>query len=284
MDIGAMAIQIFSVAVFVMMVAIGLRTNPADSLHLMRRWDKGIRAFAAIYVFVPAVTLLLVGILDMPAAVEATLIALSVSPMLPTLPADLAKLGAEHRYSVSLEVIGALAALIAAPFVFWMVSRIIHIPLHIKTSDLLLALGKGLFLPIALGILLNLLFPTAVARLIEPIVKLVSLALLVCSLIILWNARGLIAAELDWRILFSVLVFVLTGLAAGHLLGGGDAGDGAALALTAASRHIGFAIAIATAVAPQSVPTVIGAALIYFVARGVIVLPYQVAMQKLSKT
>jgi bile acid:Na+ symporter, BASS family len=107
----------------------------------------------------------------------------------------------------------------------------------------------------------------------------VSLVLLVCILIILWNTRHLIAAELDWRILLSILIFVVTGLAAGHILGGPERGNRVALALTAASRHVGFAIAIGAAVVPHSVAVVAGTVLVYFVARGFIVLPYQKRMR-----
>jgi hypothetical protein len=39
MDISAIATQVFSGAVFVMMFTIGLRTRPAESLYLMQRWD-----------------------------------------------------------------------------------------------------------------------------------------------------------------------------------------------------------------------------------------------------
>lgn len=246
----------------------------------MRRWDKGVKAFFAIYVIVPAVVILLVSLLDMPPAVEAALIALSVSPMLPTLPNDLAKMGCENRYSISLEVVGALMALIAAPVVFWIVSLIIQTHLDIKIAALLISLAKGIFLPLGLGILFNLLLPKAAVLIAEPVIKVISLVLLLCVLIILWNTRHIIAAELDWRILLSILVFVFAGLAAGHFLGGPEQGDRAALALTAASRHIGFALAIGVAVAPRAVAAVAATVLIYFIARGLIVLPYQKQMKK----
>jgi hypothetical protein len=58
-----------------------------------------------------------------------------------------------------------------------------------------------------------------------------------------------------------------------HALGGPDKRDRVALALTAV-RHVGFAIAVGAAVAPNSVAAISGVVLIYPLARGVLIFPY----------
>jgi BASS family bile acid:Na+ symporter len=84
----------------------------------------------------------------------------------------------------------------------------------------------------------------------------------------------LVLAQLSPAILIVTALIILTGLGAGHALGGPDRATRGALALTAASRHIGFAIAAATAVAPQSTPAIVGTAILYFLLRRVLVIPY----------
>jgi bile acid:Na+ symporter, BASS family len=274
MNITALANQAFGIAVFATLVAIGLRTRPDHALHLMTHWHKGARAFAALYLIVPAAMMLLCLALAMPPAVEAALIALSVSPMLPTLPNDLQKVGAEHRYGVSLEVVGALMALVAAPVAFWIVSQVERVAIHIPTDRLVLSLAQGVLLPIVVGVAVRLLAPGLANRIAEPLTKLAGLVLLVCVLVILWAYRALIWGQLDWPIVLSIAAFVAVGLLAGELLGGPAPTERSALALTAASRHIGFALAIGAAVVPQSIAAFGGTILIYFVLRGLLVLPY----------
>jgi hypothetical protein len=80
--------------------------------------------YCEVFVAVPAVVMILCYFLPMPPAVEIALIALSVSPMLPTLPNDLAKVGADNRYAIGLQVVSAFMTLIAAPIAFWIVGRI----------------------------------------------------------------------------------------------------------------------------------------------------------------
>ncbi len=248
MDIAGIAMLLLAASVLVMMFTIGLRTRPVDSLHVMREWHQGLRAFLALFVAVPAVAVLLATQLPLPPPVAVALIALSVSPMLPTLPNDLVKLGAEHRYAISLQIVGAVAALAATPVVFWIVAQIVHVQIHVAILPLLAKLARGVFLPLGLGIAVNLAFPTPAARIAGPLVRLASPLLLAAALVILWDRRALIGAELDALVLLAIAVLVGAGLAAGHLLGGPTRSGRAALALTAASRHAGFAIAVGIAI------------------------------------
>jgi bile acid:Na+ symporter, BASS family len=274
MDIGAIASQVFGIAAFLILVAIGLRTQLAHSLYLARHWRKGLGAFAALYVIVPAAVMLLCYFMPMPPAVEAALIALSVSPMLPTLPNDLAKLGAPHAYSISLEVLGAVLALVAAPIAFAVVSQVEGIALKIPLAPLVLSLAMGLVLPLGIGIVVNIAAPAWAARIADPLTKVAGLVILVCVLLILWKNWSLMAAQMSGLLLLALVLFVAVALLAGHLLGAPDEAERSALALTAASRHVGFALALGAAVAPKALAVVGGTILIYFVLRGFLVMPY----------
>lgn len=280
MPLNAIATHAFEIAIFALLVSIGLRTRPADALHIVRHWPKGLRALAALFVVPPAAMLVLCLVLSLPPAVEVALIALSVSPMLPVLPNDLAKLGADHRYCISLEIVGAATALVAAPIVFWIVSQVMHIDIDIGVERLLASLAQGVLFPLALGTLFAVIFPALAERVTTPVVAIASLVLMIAAMIILWHARDLILAQLNVPIVASILLLILVGLSVGHLLGGPDPGERAALALTAASRHPGFAIAVGVAVAPKAGPTVIGVVLVYFLARGLTVLPYMRAAKR----
>jgi bile acid:Na+ symporter, BASS family len=68
-------------------------------------------------------------------------------------------------------------------------------------------------------------------------------------------------------------VFVLIGLAAGHLLGGPDPDDRTVLALSTATRHPGVAIAIANANFPGG-KLAVAAVLLYVLVSAVVSIPY----------
>jgi BASS family bile acid:Na+ symporter len=274
MTLLALAHQAFVGAVFALMVGIGLRTRPADALHLMRHWAKGARAFAALFLIVPAAVILVALILPIPPAVEVALIAIAVSPMLPMLPNDLAKMGADHAYCVSLEVVGVVMALAAVPVVFWVVAHIAGVEINIATLPLLTSLALGVLLPLAIGGAVALIVPAYSLRLAKTITTVATAVLIVSVLGILWGRRELLMAQLGGWTLLAIVLLVGVGLAVGHALGGPRRQDRIALAMTAASRHVGFALAVGASVAPNSVPTVAGVILVYFVVRGLLVLPY----------
>ena len=268
------SLLVLKAALFVMMVTIGLRTSPSDSLHLIRQWRLGTRAMLALFGLVPGIAIVLCYFAPIPPAVKLTLIALSVSPMLPTLPNDLGKLGVPHSYAISLEVLGGLVAMLVAPAVFLGVSTIMKIEVDLNEAALLMALTKSVFLPLGLGMALRFALPKLAERMAGPIIKLVSALLLGAAAVILALHYTLVAAQLSPAILIVIAVIVLAGLAVGHVLGGQDRATRGALALTAASRHIGFAIAAATAISPQHTPTIVGTAIVYFLVRRLLVIPY----------
>lgn len=268
------AALVLKAALFVMMVTIGLRTSPSGSLLLIRQWRLGTRAMLALFGLVPAVAIALCYFAPIPPAAKLTLIAISASPMLPTLPNDLNKLGVPYSYAISLEVLGALVAMLALPIAFVVVSSIANVDIDVNEATLLAALTKTVFLPLCLGMVLRSALPDLSKTVTETTIKVVSALLLGSAVLILALHHKVIAAQLTPAILLVIATIVLTGLAVGHVLGGQDRATRGALALTAASRHIGFAIAAATAIAPQDTPAIVGTAIVYFLMRRVLVIPY----------
>lgn len=274
MDIVSAATQVFTFALLVMLLTIGLRTEPRDIVVLARRPSQAVRALVAMFVVVPAAIILCLLLLDMPRPINAAFVALAVSPMLPALPTKTAPFGADHGYVMSLAVVAALSSVVAAPIVFSVVSRIAEVDIDLATGPLLLNLAKGLLLPLAVGALVNLAAPAAAPRLADVLSRIAFPVLVVTLLVVLWDRRELVIAQVDARVLLGIVAFVAIGLAAGHVLGGPGPGNRTALALTAASRHVGFALAIVKSILPEGLAAASGAILLYFLLRGFLVLPY----------
>jgi BASS family bile acid:Na+ symporter len=73
--------------------------------------------------------------------------------------------------------------------------------------------------------------------------------------------------------LLAIVLFLVLGLLAGHLLGGPTPGDRSVLALATASRHPGVALVIAQLAFPTE-KAVLAALLLYLVAGMIVTLPY----------
>jgi bile acid:Na+ symporter, BASS family len=81
----------------------------------------------------------------------------------------------------------------------------------------------------------------------DRILRIAGLALVACGLALLaahWDAF----ARLPWQGIAALIVLMLIALAIGHLLGGPDPDNRTTLAITCATRHIGLAVLVATAV------------------------------------
>jgi predicted Na+-dependent transporter len=105
----------------------------------------------------------------------------------------------------------------------------------------------SVLLPLAAGMVFRAVLPTLADRIEVPVsivggilLRLAALALLVTNLPAIWALIG------DGTII-AVAIFVVAGLAAGHLLGGPDADGRTVLALATASRHPAIALAIDSA-------------------------------------
>jgi bile acid:Na+ symporter, BASS family len=73
----------------------------------------------------------------------------------------------------------------------------------------------------------------------------------------------------------ALAVFVVVGLAVGHLLGGPDPEDRTVLALSTSSRHPGVAAAIAHANFPEQ-KLALAAVMLYILVSGVVSIPYMI--------
>jgi bile acid:Na+ symporter, BASS family len=108
-----------------------------------------------------------------------------------------------------------------------------------------------------------------------PVLAKVATAILVLTalplLVVAWRPMmGLIGNGT----LLSIVAFILAGLTVGHLLGGPNPANRTMLGLATASRHPGLAIAIAAASFPGQHRLIAAAIVLYLLAKGVVLIPY----------
>jgi BASS family bile acid:Na+ symporter len=263
------------VGVVLLTVAIGLRARPGDSLLLLRRPDRGLRAFATMFVLQPAFVLLLVWALDLRKGVGAALLAFSIAPVLPPWAKKGYALGAASDYVIGLEVLSAVASIAVVPLWIWIVNVVFGVRTARDPWSVEIMLLVTIGLPLAAGMGLARVKPMAAPRL-AFLADRAGLVVLLVGGVVLLVARGRTIVDVTGRGTIVVAVLVIAfGLLAGHVLGGPGLGNRGALASANVSRHPGLALLLASAAMPDHVAAVTGAVLLYFIASWIVPIPYE---------
>ena len=259
-----MLLLILKTSITILILAIGMIASKNEIIYLWRRPVLLLKSIIAMYVVMPAVTVLMVRMLDLPPRTEVALIVLAICAGTPLLPKKLIKLGGDPDYIFSLIVITSLLAIIT-------LAEIIHFDTtKISPSHVARVLLKPFLLPLGLGMLFRLASPALAERIGNPLLKIGSAAMVLTALTAMVTRFRLIF-EVDLLSLLAFAAFTLTAIVVGHLLGGPDPANRSSLAVSCASRHIGLALLIAAhARGPHTLPLVVA----YLLASTVVSIPY----------
>ncbi len=230
-------------SIFLVVLALGLKTSLPDATSLFRRPRQLRRSLLAMYMVMPLAAAVIVSVLGLHPAVKIALVGLSVSPVPPGLPRKQLQAGGKESYTLGLLVAISLLAIVLVPvavelFEIRFKTLIYMAPAPVSYLVLTTVLG-----PLALGIALQNALPGAAERLAKPVALIGSGLLLVGVLPILVLALPGIVSLIGDGTIVVISGFTLLGLAAGHWSGGPDPRDRTVLALSSASRHPGIAIA-----------------------------------------
>lgn len=258
-----------------LVVAVGMRARPRDSLLLLRRPDLGVPAMATMFVLQPACVLLVVWGLDLRAGVGAALLAFSVAPVLPPWGKKGYALGAATDYVIGLELLSAVVTFIAVPVWIWIAKGVFGVLAVRDPWSVEIILLATIGLPIALGMGIARYRPASAERTAFLVDR-------VGGIILLTGMVALVAHR--WRAMFDVigggtlaviLLVIAIGLLAGHVMGGPDPRRRGALASANVSRHPAVALLLATGALPDYQSAVLGTVILYLLAVMIVPIPYE---------
>jgi len=274
LQVLSLCIQI-SLALIVFCVA--LRAAPNDITSLLRRPSLLVRSLLAMNVVTPTIVVGLVFLFDFRHDVAIALIALSLSPIPPIVPVRQIKASNEASYVVGLLVIVGLVSIAFVPAAVVALGWLFGHELSVPVGTIASIIGTSVLLPIVAGMCVRAIVPSIAER-IAARLSFASMVLLLACLVPLvisvWPAMLSLVGNFT---LLGIAAFVLSGLAAGHLLGGPDPGNRTVLALSAATRHPSVAFAIIKANAQAGVTdthSVFAALILYLLFGALISLPY----------
>ena len=259
--------------------AIGLKASVHDATYMFRRPGKLAKALLAMNILMPLFAVAFVLTFNLPHAVEVALVALAVSPVPPILPRKLRKAGATESDTIGLLVAVGILAIVFVPAAMEILERVFHVPLRMTFASVAALIFVTIILPLALGIAVHTLAPVAADRLVNPIAKIASIALLLSAVVILFSGAPAIWELTGNGTLVAIAAFVVVGLLIGHFVGGPKPENRTGLALATASRHPGIAIALAVANFPEE-KLAISAVLLYLLVNILVSIPYHILTKR----
>jgi len=269
-------IPLLDASIMMLLTALGLRTRPADALLLFRKPLLGVRALLAMFVFVPACTLLMTWSLPLEPAIRASLLAMSVAPLCPIPLRAALKTDTDSDYLLGLQVFSAVASIAAVPAMLALSELIFEFETRYPIVDIAFFIMKQIGLPLVAGMVL--------ARLLGGKRECVALWLERAGLIAMIISMAIIVYFLVPKVwymtingrLLSVLALIGFVVLGGHLFGGADRGARDNLVMGSLQRHPAISLLIATTVLPAEEATMIAIIIMFVLAGNVAFIPYMI--------
>ena len=279
MSLQTLILFVLKASILLNVFAIGLKAGMHDATYMFRRPGKLAKALLAMNILMPLFAVAFVLAFHLKHAVEVALVALAVSPVPPILPRKLRKAGATESDTIGLLVAVGILAIVFVPAAMEILERVFHVPLRMTFASVAALVFITIILPLALGIAVHTLAPVAADRLVNPIAKIASIALLLSAVVILFSGAPAIWELTGNGTLVAIAAFVLVGLLIGHFVGGPKPENRTGLALATASRHPGIAIALAVANFPEE-KLAISAVLLYLLVNILVSIPYHILTKR----
>jgi len=245
MRVDAIINLVAAVALFFMMVAVGLGLNIWDLLKVARDWKLALRAGIANYLLVPAAAVGLLFLFQPKPMVAAGFLIAVVCPGAPFAPVLAAIAKGTAATAVGVMAILAGSSAIIAPLLLRFLLPLVagRGDLTIKPMKIITTLIMSQFLPLGLGLALHHAKPQLAKRLQVPLNRFSTLLNLdLITLILVAQFKLLQQIRLSGYLGMSMMVAAT--LLAGWLLGGPESNQRKTMAITTSARNVGVALVI----------------------------------------
>ena len=261
------------ISIIITVLGLGLSTARGDATSVFRDPPQLVRSLLAMQVIVPLAAILIARTFDLDPPVKIALVALSVSPVPPIWPKRTVHAGGEQAYTIGLLFASAVLSILIIPSAVELMKNVFSIPLRTSPA----AVGNLAFLtvlaPLFVGIEIRRLWTGFAHRWASTVVKAGFVLLALCTVPLLLKTLPGMIALIGNGTLLTMIVYVLVGLGAGHVLASPVPQERTVLALACATRHPAIALAIATENFPNE-KLVLAAILLYLLVSVVVSVPY----------
>jgi BASS family bile acid:Na+ symporter len=278
MNLQALIMLVFQASILLTVFGFGLRATTDDLLYVARRPRLLARSLLSMFVVMPIVSALMVVTFNLPRTTEIELIALAISAVPPLLPGKETRAGGRRSYGLGLMLTIAALSLVIIPTATYILGWYLGRSLASTEGVVARLVVRMLVLPIVAGMVVRLVLPGVAQRIEAFVAPITNVLIAGAALVLLVGTSGAIWELVGDGTVLAMAVFVLVGLAVGHILGGPEKDQSVVLALSTACRHPGMAVGIAAANRPDLNfgPTV----LLYLLVSALICFPYVVYQRR----
>jgi len=241
MDIKSTIALLAQLSLVLTIASVGLRARWSDVLSVARESSRVLRAVIAVNVIVPSVATVAMLILPVEPMVKVGVLAMAIAPLAPLVPDKMLRVGASSSYTVGIYVALMLLAIAVVPISLALLRFVFNGTAEISVPDLASVVLFAGLAPLGLGLAIATLMSRYAAGLARVTSLLGGLALIPLVAIVLIYAGADIIALTGDGVVLAIILIVISGLAAGHWLGGPERNNRYALAIAAATRHPGIA-------------------------------------------
>jgi BASS family bile acid:Na+ symporter len=248
-DLPTLIISGISLSIFLQVLTVGMRVEPADLKYLLSKPARLARPLFVMMILAPLVAVLVCKTFSLHPAVIVALTTLSVAPVAALFSQNMLPLVAPGRaaYARGLFFASTVLSVLLTPLAVELIQALFGKGEAVHVSPLAVAkvVVGSVLVPLGIGLAIGR-WRSTTRRWIPAIQKVSGIVLLVCSLgqiAVAWTFMGPLMRE---GTLTAIALITLIGLVAGHWLGGPDEDDRTVLAFASMSRHPGVAVAVAS--------------------------------------
>lgn len=282
MDPATIVKLILVIGIIGIVISIGARSRPEDTLSLVRKPVLGTRAMLSMFVLVPIFVLFITWAVDLQPAVRTALLALAVSPMPPIIANKEKKVGGDGDYSTGLQVLGTFFSIIAVPFMLIIAGAVFGVSGSFDPFAMSKLLIITVAAPLAIGMALGRYFVGHRDAIAYWSGRIGTIALAIGIVPLLLSTWQSMLALIGGGVLLVIMAIIGFALLVGHWLGGPDAGNRGALAVASAARHPGVAISLSVGIFPTESEQITAAVLLFLLANVLLTIPYVKWRQKVT--
>jgi BASS family bile acid:Na+ symporter len=264
MSFPQLALLLLNVSIKLIVFSLGLQSVPRDAISLFRQPLVLLRSLVAMVVVMPVLAGLVVHALDLLPPVEIMLLVLFVSPVPPILPKREISAGGLHSQAVGLLVATAVTSIVTVPAAMELFGWAFDQPHRMPAITIARIVGTTVLLPLAVGMILRLVWSGFANRLANPLSRCGFVLLLIGIVPVLFLQGGALLSLIGNGTLLAMTVFAIAGMTTGFLMGGPESTGRVVLALSTTLRHPGVAMTIASANFPNQ-KFVLPAILLYMI-------------------
>lgn len=272
MDAVQLLGQAYALSMAGLLLALALAADLSDIHAMLRRPSVLLRSLLALNVVMPLLALALALALDLTDAIALALVAMALAPVPLVLPLRALGPRGARASSIGLLVVSAGATILFVPALAELFVRAFDLPLDVPASGVASVVALWILLPLVIGASIRVVAPAFADWIVRPLAmaaNVLPFVALVPLLVLAWPRMPELAVDFT---LLAIVVFVLSGLAVGHALGGPDPDERAALGVSTAVRHPGLAMAVLQA--DPDPPAAFAAVLLVVVVGAIASLPY----------